>query len=69
MSKPSEHGHCVNCGDAVPFGEDFCSSECTNEYAADIKEAKRLDNRLYILMGAGVAAAAVAAYLVKMFFL
>jgi predicted nucleic acid-binding Zn ribbon protein len=69
MSNPPEHGHCVNCGDPVALNDDFCSSACSDEYSADVKEARRLDNKLYILMGAGVAAAAVVAFLIKAFLL
>jgi len=35
----------------------------------DVKEAKRLDNRFYILMVAGIAAVAGVAYLLKNFVL
>jgi predicted nucleic acid-binding Zn ribbon protein len=69
MSKPPEHGHCENCGDPVPFGEHFCSDSCSKEYSADIKEAKRLDNRFYILMAAGIAAVAAVAFLLKTYVL
>jgi len=69
MPSLPEHGHCENCGDPVPFGEHFCSDACSDEYMRDVKEAKRLDNRFYILMVAGIAAVAGVAYLLKNFVL
>ena len=69
MAKLPEHGHCENCGDPVPFGEHFCGDDCSKEYANDVREAKRLDNRFYLLMAAGIGAAVAAAYLVKAFLL
>ena len=67
MTSLPEHGHCENCGDPVPFGEYFCSDECSAEYHADVKEARRLDRRFYILMGLGLAAAAAVAAAVRLF--
>ena len=69
MTSLPEHGHCENCGDPVPFGEHFCSDACSDEYAKDVKEAKWLDNRFYILMAVGIAAVAAGAYLLKNFIL
>jgi predicted nucleic acid-binding Zn ribbon protein len=69
MASLPEHGHCENCGDPVKFGEHFCSEPCADEYARDIKEAKWLDNRFFILMAAGIVAVAAGAYLVKNFIL
>jgi predicted nucleic acid-binding Zn ribbon protein len=69
MAKPPEHGHCENCGDPIKFNEHFCSDACSTEYNNDIREAKRLDNRFYIIMGIVVVAVAVAAYAVKAFLL
>ncbi|MCL2712085.1 MAG: DUF2116 family Zn-ribbon domain-containing protein [Methanomassiliicoccaceae archaeon] len=62
-----EHGHCENCGDPVAFNEHFCSDDCSKEYEKDVKEAKKLDNRFYGMMIAGLVVAAVAAYAVKIF--
>jgi predicted nucleic acid-binding Zn ribbon protein len=64
-----EHGHCGNCGDPVGFNENFCSDECSKEYEKDVNEAKKLDTRFYLIMGIGVAVAAVAAFLVKIYVL
>jgi predicted nucleic acid-binding Zn ribbon protein len=64
MSGIKEHGHCENCGDPVPLGEHFCNDDCGNEYTADVKEAKKLDDRLYIIMAVVIGVAAVAAYAV-----
>jgi len=69
MTKLPEHGHCENCGDPTGFGEYFCSDKCSQEYEKDVKEAKKLDNRMYILMGAGVAIAAVVAFIIKIYVL
>ena len=69
MPKLPEHGHCENCGDPVPFGEYFCSDECSKEYEKDVREAKMLDTRFYVIMGAIIAGVAVAAYAVKTLFL
>ncbi|MCL2607001.1 MAG: DUF2116 family Zn-ribbon domain-containing protein [Methanomassiliicoccaceae archaeon] len=64
-----EHGHCVNCDDPISSKEYFCSDDCTNEYAADVKEAKRLDRRFYALMAVSIAAIAAITYLFKFFIL
>ena len=69
MMKLPEHGHCENCGDPIEFGEYFCSDACSKEYESDVKEAKRLDNRFYILMGIGLVITAAAAFLVKIYIL
>ena len=69
MANLPDHGHCENCGDPVPFGEHFCSDACSEEYTSDISEAKRLDNRFYILMAAGIVSVAVAAFLLKTYVL
>ncbi|MDR2865816.1 MAG: DUF2116 family Zn-ribbon domain-containing protein [Methanomassiliicoccaceae archaeon] len=69
MTSLPEHGHCENCGDPVPFGQHFCDDDCSKEYNTDIKEAKRLDNRFYIIMAAVLSAVAVAAALVKIYVL
>jgi predicted nucleic acid-binding Zn ribbon protein len=69
VARLPEHGHCENCGDPTPFGEHFCSDGCSDEYSKDVREARRLDNRFYILMGAAIVAVAVAAYAVKTFLL
>jgi predicted nucleic acid-binding Zn ribbon protein len=65
MARLPEHGHCENCGDPTPFGEHFCSDKCSKEYTNDVREAKRLDNRFYIIMGVVIITVAVAAYAVK----
>jgi predicted nucleic acid-binding Zn ribbon protein len=69
VSKLPEHGHCENCGDPTPFGEHFCSDACAGEYANDVKEAKRLDNRFYLIMVGILAGIAVAVIAVKAFIL
>lgn len=69
MTRLPEHGHCENCGDPVAFGEHFCSDKCSGEYSDDVREAKRLDNRFYIIMGIAIVAVAVAAYAIKTFLL
>ena len=69
MMRLPEHGHCENCGDPVPFGEYFCSDECSEEYHKDIKEAKWLDNRFYILMGVSIIGVAVITLLMRINFL
>jgi predicted nucleic acid-binding Zn ribbon protein len=69
MGNLPEHGHCENCGDPIKFDEHFCSDACSNEYEADVKEARKLDKRFYTLMGVGVIVAAVGAFLVKYFIL
>ena len=69
MAKLPEHGHCENCGDPVPFNEHFCNDGCRDEYNKDVREAKRLDNRFYIIMGAVIVTVAVAAYAIKAFLL
>ncbi|MCL2142807.1 MAG: DUF2116 family Zn-ribbon domain-containing protein [Methanomassiliicoccaceae archaeon] len=69
MAALPEHGHCENCGDPVPFGEHFCSDGCSDEYAKDIREAKRLDTRFYVIMGIVIAGVAAAAYAVKILLL
>jgi predicted nucleic acid-binding Zn ribbon protein len=60
-----EHSHCESCGDPVPFKEYFCSDACSDEYQKDMKEARRLDRRLYILMGCAIAAAAILSFLAR----
>jgi predicted nucleic acid-binding Zn ribbon protein len=69
MVRIPEHGHCENCGDPVAFDEHFCSDDCRSEYDRDVKDAKKLDNRVYALMALGLVIAAVAAYAVKIFLL
>ncbi|MCL2786553.1 MAG: DUF2116 family Zn-ribbon domain-containing protein [Methanomassiliicoccaceae archaeon] len=69
MTKIPEHGHCESCGDPVEFDEYFCSDNCSEEYRKDVKEAKRLDNVTYMIMGAGIVAAAVVAFAVRIFVL
>ncbi|MDR0791572.1 MAG: DUF2116 family Zn-ribbon domain-containing protein [Methanomassiliicoccaceae archaeon] len=69
MANLPEHGHCESCGDPVPFGENFCNDECSKEYMKDVREAKRLDNRLYMVMGAVLVVAAVVSYAVKFYIL
>jgi predicted nucleic acid-binding Zn ribbon protein len=69
MAKLPEHGHCENCGDPIPFDEHFCSDACSNEYHKDVRDAKRLDNRFYIIMGIAIVAVAAAAYAIKTFLL
>ena len=69
MTSLPEHGHCENCGDPCAFGEYFCSDECSKEYAADVREAKRLDRRFFIVLGAIIVGVAVGAYLLKTFVL
>ena len=64
-----EHGHCANCDDPVPFKEHFCSDECLKEYTVDIKEAKRLDTRFYLIMAVSIACIAAITYLIKFFIL
>jgi len=68
MAKLPEHGHCENCGDPVPFNEHFCSDDCSKEYAKDVREAKWLDNRFYIIMAAAIGGAAVAVFAIKTLF-
>ncbi|MDR0778232.1 MAG: DUF2116 family Zn-ribbon domain-containing protein [Methanomassiliicoccaceae archaeon] len=64
-----EHGHCESCGDPVAFNEHFCSDACSKEYESDIKEARSLDRRFYVLMGTGVIVAAVVASFIRFFVL
>ena len=65
MVKLPDHGHCENCGDTVAFGEQFCSDDCRDKYKSEMQEAKSRDTRFYIIMGAAIAVAAMAAYAVK----
>lgn len=69
MAGLPEHGHCVNCDDPIPFKEYFCSDECSEEYASDVREAKRLDTRFYLLMAVSIAVIAAVTFLIKFFIL
>ncbi|MCL2890982.1 MAG: DUF2116 family Zn-ribbon domain-containing protein [Methanomassiliicoccaceae archaeon] len=65
MAKLPEHGHCENCGDPVPFGEQFCSDDCSRRYEKEEQDAKNKDIRFYGILAGVIVAVAIVAYAVK----
>ena len=69
MAKLPEHSHCENCGDPVPFGEQFCSEDCSRKYVKEEQDAKNKDIRFYAVLAGVIVIVAIAAYAVKTLFL
>jgi len=69
MAKLPEHSHCENCGDPIPFGEQFCSDACSHGYAKEEKDAKNKDIRFYAILVGVIVVVAIAAFAVKTIFL
>ncbi|NLI74422.1 MAG: DUF2116 family Zn-ribbon domain-containing protein [Euryarchaeota archaeon] len=44
-----DHSHCMNCGDPVIFGKEFCSSQCQLEREGEKKRVRRRNLIFYIV--------------------
>ncbi len=42
-----EHSHCGFCGDAIPFGQRYCSEECSQKEQERLSKEKRKDLMFY----------------------
>ncbi len=45
-----QHKHCIICGRAVPFKQQYCSKRCKGQHQAAIKKQKMWMNILWALM-------------------
>ena len=43
-----QHRHCQVCSKAIPYNEEYCSSECKTEFEALVKKRK---GYIYIIYG------------------
>lgn len=53
VAKVPNHGHCAQCGKAVPYGERACSTECKDELEEENKKRKRMMYMTYGLLAVG----------------
>lgn len=60
-----DHSHCVFCGEALPFGQDYCNDECRKNEADRIAREKRRDYMFYGITGAIILALFIIRFLTK----
>ncbi len=53
VTKVPNHAHCVQCGKAIPYGEDTCSAECADELEDENTRRKRMMYFTYGLLALG----------------
>lgn len=59
VAKVPNHGHCVICNKAVPYGDETCSAECDQELEEQEKKRKRMKYITYGFIAFGVLLIAV----------
>ncbi len=50
------HSHCLNCGDPVTFGEEYCNENCKSQHMEDEKKTRRSDIIFYGIIAVAILA-------------
>jgi predicted nucleic acid-binding Zn ribbon protein len=50
VERIAQHRHCKNCDKAVPYKDEFCDSNCENDWKTKMRKKKNQLTYFYVIM-------------------